>query len=556
MASSDGAAGILTSKAYDFLFGEDDADGSGPERVAYEGQHIPVGYQTRIFLERGAATGEQRSEAVRATRNLLGAGYDIDDVIDKIEAALAKSPQDPAKPWEREGRDGITRMVIHVANSEPPPLAPFEKGEIIIDTGMVEQEEVTDGFRFMFPEHKVVLDVSRIVATSTVMRAWVRAEVDGAEVGAAECELKTSAGASGMWRFFEKWGPQPWARMLEQARRAVLKARREGGKVVDIGEVETPPRVRLRVSPLIVNGHLNVIFATGGSGKSLLMLLLASLIQEGRAYAGMTVEPGNVLYLDWEQGAEDAKGTLDALAAGMGGYGRFSYMRCTSTLVEMAEELGRIIVELDIAVVMIDSLTFALGGDKNDAQTVTAGTNAMRLWREGTTVIALDHVAKAQQGRRGGADPFGSVFVRNAARNLLKIEAWMDVEEHVLHQVIEQTKTNKGVLPVFGLKYIFKPESFDPSAIFVEEENPPFDVAAKNEDEKPAKASAPQREKVLAYIRTVVDRFVTTSDIVMATGVNKNTVKSCLEALEEEGLIMSFKHGIGKSTTYATKGPT
>lgn len=536
-------------------------DDQEPEPLTYvagEPGEMRLGFKARIFLERGADESDtQRNQALAASRNLLAIGMDAGEVVEQIWTALEMSPQlDAGRPWLKKDAE---KIVANIAKSPPTPMKPMEPaGELIIDTGvMVDSPTEDEGFRFSFPKQRVVLEVSRVVVTSQVMRAWVRAEVGGEEVGAAECELRTSAGASGMWRFFEKWDAAlPWAQMLEKARREVLKARREGGTVLSIGDVGAPERTRLRVAPLIVNRHLNVIFATGGSGKSLLMLLLASLVQEGRAHAGMTVEPGNVLYLDWEQGAEDAKGTLDALAAGMGGFGSFSYMRCTSTLVEMAEEIGRIIVERDIAVVMIDSLTFALGGDKNDAQTVTAGTNAMRLWREGTTTVALDHIAKPERGK-ARTDPFGSVFVRNAARNLLKIEAWMDVENHELHQVIEQMKTNKGVLPVFGLKYTFEPESFNPSAIFVQEENPPFDIEAQKVRDKPIAekvARAPQRQKVYVLIKTAADRMWSKTSVAEALGISPETARSALIWLTEEGMLYEVKGSGTSPNTYGTTG--
>jgi len=448
---------------------------------------VPVGYRTRIFLERGAPIGVQRIEAVRAARNLLGAGYDVEVVAAKIWDALEVSPYDPERgPWTW---DEVYRMVADVASKPAPPLPPWETGTLIVDTGHtavplgdVEHAETDTGtFTFWFAAYDTVLEISQVVATPRGTTGWVRALIGGAEVAAAECELRTAQGVLVMHRFFEVFQGDktvPWVAMLEHARRHVIRARRTGGTPVRMSAIKVPERPRLRVSPLIVNGELNVIFGMGGCGKSLLMQLLASLIQEGRSHAGLTVEPGNVLYLDWEQGGEDARETLDALARGIGGHGNYLYMRCTGTLVEMAEEIGRIIHEQDIDVVMIDSLTFALAGDKNDAQTVTAGTNAMRLWREGTTVIALDHQAK-QQGRQKPEGPFGSVFVRNAARNMLQIDAYMDADAHILHQVIEQRKTNKGMLPKIGLAYVFEPESFAPERIRVELEEPPFDIATK-----------------------------------------------------------------------------
>lgn len=520
---------------------------------------IPIGYQTRMFLERGAPMGQQRTEAVRAARNLLGAGVGVDETIGRILGALDGCTQDPTSLWTYAH---VAHMVADLASKPAPPPQPFVKGEIIIDTGVgkVEAEpEAGDGtFRFAFPEQDVVIEVSQVVVSSRGTFGWVRVLLGGGDLSAVECELRTAQGVQSMWRYFEQWeqwGPKPWRQMLEVARKGVIEARKKGSGIVWMDELERVDRPMLRISPLIINGHLNVIFATGGSGKSLLMLLLTILTQEGRSHAGLTVVPGNVLYLDWEQGEDGTLETLEALAAGIGSGKRFAYLRCTSTLVEMAEEIGRLIIEHDVEVVMVDSLTFALGGDKNDAQTVTAGTNAMRLWREGTTVVALDHVAREEKGRKR-MDPFGSIFVRNAARNLLKIEAWMDPDAHVLHQVIEQTKTNKGVLPAFGLKYTFQPESFDPTRILVEREDPPFDVASKVAEKTMAEKleEAPKRQEVYLFLRQHSKQDWSKSMIAQSTGIADSTVKSSLNWLLAEGMIYERKGAGSVPNKYGAVG--
>ena len=217
----------------------------------------------------------------------------------------------------------------------------------------------------------------------------------------------------------------------------------------------------------------------------------------------------------------------------------------------MAEETGRLIQQHSIDVVMIDSLTFALGGDKGDAQSVLAGMTAMRSWPDRVTTLALDHVSKADK-RTSGGSPIGSVFVENTARNLIRVSAWMDAEEHVLHQVLTQTKQNKGVVPVMGLKYTFEPESLNPTVIHVELEDPPFDVEGmlKEEEKGPR---APKRDAVLAYIRSVSDRLVTISDIEDGTKISRETIRTALGKLVKSGEIYEVKHGSGRASTYGSQ---
>ena len=505
---------------------------------------IPVGYRTRMFVERGALIGAQRTEAVRATRNLLGAGLDEDEAAEAIWRGLRASPWDQANPWTYEDAVAIVR---DLASKPAPPPPPFESMEVILDgrqadpapIGLTVIEKDGDVYRAEFPGHDVVIEISRVVATARATLGWVRVLDGGAELCAVEAELRSAQGVLLAWRFFEPWGPKPWREMLEQARRIVLAERRTAGVPVRMDAVQLSERPRLRISPVIVNAALNIVFAAGGSGKSMLLGLWALLVQAGRMHAGMTVEPGNVLYLDWEQDAEESKMTLDALAAGIGveAAPRHLYMRCVGPLVDIAEDIGRLIVEYDIAVVMIDSLTFALGGDKNDSQSVMAGLGAMRRWRAGLTVIALDHVSKADRKSAGGTT-IGSIMVENTAWNLLRVLAWMDTEEHVLHQVLKQTKQNKGVIGDFGLKYTFYPTSMDPEVIFVEREDPPFDVEAKMKEEGTPgvlDATAPQRQAVHDYVRLHPDRMWSRSALTEALNLHKETVRKALDRLVVDG---------------------
>lgn len=514
---------------------------------------IPVGYRTRVFLGRGTPMGSQRTEAVRAARNLLGAGIAPDEAAEALYGALERSPQDTARPWTRAE---VTRIVADLASKPAPPPQPYSAGEVIVDTPTA-QPVTDDGvFRFAFAAERVEIEVSRVVATGRGTLAWVAAKVDGVEAGAAECEIRTAQGVGGMWRFFDGIVEgRPWKRMLEQVRRSVLQARRTGGVVIDLQDVVLEDHPMMAVAPLLLRARLNIVFAAGGSGKSLLAILWGLMVQYGLAHAGMTVIPGNVLYLDWEQGPQDAKRTLCALAAGLGveepGY---KYVRCDATLAEMGDDLGRRIVEHDISFVVIDSLTFALGGDKNESQTILAGFEALRRWPEGVTIVPLDHVSKADR-RTAGGTTIGNVMVENAARNMLRVTAWQDPETGELHQVLRQTKQNKGMLDTFGLKYTFEPDSMSPDVIFVEREDPPFDVEGKMEEEsKGGRSAAPQRAKVLAFIKGTGDRLVTKTEVEQGTGVNRNTIKTALEELCKRGEIIEIKHGPGVASTYATRG--
>ena len=82
---------------------------------------IPVGYQTREFLRNGAPLGSQRTEAVHAARNLLGAGHGEAETTELVGEALGRSPQDAARPWTYTE---IAKMVHDLASKPTPPPKP------------------------------------------------------------------------------------------------------------------------------------------------------------------------------------------------------------------------------------------------------------------------------------------------------------------------------------------------------------------------------------------------------------------------------------------------
>jgi len=228
-------------------------------------------------------------------------------------------------------------------------------------------------------------------------------------------------------------------------------------------------------------------------------------------------------------------------------------MKPSGTLVEVAGEIRESIIKLGIEVVIVDSLTYALGGDKNDMQSVLAGLAAFRQWPEGITIIAIDHVTKDDSRRSGARGPIGSVFVENTSRNCIRVLGWQDPETGDLHQLLRQTKQNKGMIGDYGLVYHFSPDTMNPDAITVEREDPPFDVEAKL-SEKPAPvektveekaAQGPQRQAVYAFVKEHPERFWTVSGVAERTKISTNTVRSAVTWLLNEGLLIEGSKATG-----------
>ena len=257
----------------------------------------------------------------------------------------------------------------------------------------------------------------------------------------------------------------PWAEVVEEVCRLVLEAVREGQPSVRITDVpEQAPDIAFRVAPMIVEGFPNIIFGPGGSGKSLVGMMAAIAVQGPWNLCDLEVLPGNVYVCDWELDDRTYRRMADQLCRGFDiDLPPFHYRQCMSSLTDEAESIARYAAREAIDLIIVDSLGFAIGGNKGDQEPTMRMFSAMRTWRhrDGSqiTVLAVDHVTNddAQANR-----PYGSVYTQNAARSLWRVRAEQEEGSNILELGLFQTKANFGKQPPIGLK-----AEFNDSAIYL-----------------------------------------------------------------------------------------
>ena len=232
-----------------------------------------------------------------------------------------------------------------------------------------------------------------------------------------------------------------WGGMLEQIVTVSLRRYREGAPAVDLWDANLGSNNRYLVRPFLFDDAVNIVYGSGDSGKSLFSLMLALAVASGEEVAGLVPErSGPVLYLDWEDSPSTHQERLRGLQASMNvpmGAGRIIYRRMDASLTESAREVRKDIASIGAAMVIVDSLGMACGGDPSDAGGIIRTMLAARSL--GIPVLAIHHIAKDAKDK---STPYGSVYASNEARMSWLVESERD--DGFLNMVLTNHKANRG----------------------------------------------------------------------------------------------------------------
>lgn len=277
-----------------------------------------------------------------------------------------------------------------------------------------------------------------------------------------------------------------WAALMEQLCRTVRDAHRAGAPAVDLREVQPVNGTRWIVEPFVEAGGVTVLFAMGGTGKSMCAMAIAATAASGTAVVGTPKgEAGPVLYLDWETDPATATERLRAicLGAGIASLPPVHYRRQVASLESAAQEIRRDIARLGAVMVVVDSLGAARGGEPESADLTIRTFVALRSL--GVPVLVVDHVSKA--AGNDATTSFGSVYTHNLARLTWALDKAQDEGSDRLVLALVNRKRNNGrLLPRIGLE--MKAETDDAGGLWT------VTFAAANlGEEMPDKAGAAER---------------------------------------------------------------
>jgi len=218
--------------------------------------------------------------------------------------------------------------------------------------------------------------------------------------------------------------------------------------VVDLATVEMDyEREVSLLEPLIPLDGIVVDFGDGSAGKSLFVLAQLATIASGKPILGMSpTETGNVLLCDWEDSPATHHERLAAVCAGANitiPEGSFLYQRMDRSLIDSLSRLQKDIKEHDIKCIAIDSLGMACGGDPSDAQLIIQSMVAAQ--QLGIPTIMIHHISAEMKGKESER-PYGSIYVRNAARMLFRLDKKQELDLDESKVYVTNTKANRGRL--------------------------------------------------------------------------------------------------------------
>jgi len=205
-----------------------------------------------------------------------------------------------------------------------------------------------------------------------------------------------------------------WLDIVEDLAGILIDTVAQGKPEVVLGEVETEEGLVYRVDNLLVEGEHNLIWADGGTGKSMFALFLSVLVQQGyiNSEHGLIVEPGNVLYLDWETKDKEIATRSRMIHNGLGMdslHSNIVYQEMFRDLMSDADRIKDLCYKHSIDMIVVDSLGMACGGALEDSGTIINFFNT--LGKFDTTNLVLSH--SNRQGQM-----FGSAYAWNASRNI------------------------------------------------------------------------------------------------------------------------------------------
>jgi len=238
-----------------------------------------------------------------------------------------------------------------------------------------------------------------------------------------------------------------WDEWYEEVTSKTVTAVRQPPKRTALSERDDEGMVAsFLIDPYVLRNGVSLLFGPGGTGKSMIALAMALSVSTGRTVFGRKpTRVGPVLYLDYEDSIETHELRMTALMAGMGiepeeRIHPIEHLRPSQPVSRMRRDLLGIIRDLQPALIIVDSVGLARGGDAmGSEETIRLFSTLASL---GTAVLGIDHMTKDDV--RGGkmVTPYGSIYTVNSVRLAWSIKAADLSDDDNTYVNLIQTKRN------------------------------------------------------------------------------------------------------------------
>jgi len=244
-----------------------------------------------------------------------------------------------------------------------------------------------------------------------------------------------------------------WLNRLKVAAYSSVNEWRNGGEpLIDLGSHAVDyEKAAFMLEPMVSQDGISILYGDGSAGKSLFSLALMLSVCTGEPLLGVKpARTGRCAYYDWEDTADNHSERLQALVKGNGiDYpdNGILYRNPDRPIRQVIERIQSEVADNDIELVCIDSMGMAAGGDPSDPSLIIEAMNSCKSL--GVPVIVIHHLSAESASSTNlqlKSKPYGSVYARNAARNLWLIEKKQDEDSEESLLYLTHTKANHGPL--------------------------------------------------------------------------------------------------------------
>ena len=281
----------------------------------------------------------------------------------------------------------------------------------------MEAQLTKNGSRYLITwDNGVEAHVSRIKENPERIKCEIALTLNGQLLTRSSPVVTSESGKDSLIRKLQRRRPkEDWGIdheiLIEQMCALIIDTYREGEPPVQLEPIPDDESMTWRIENLLPESQPTLLFADGGSGKSMLACLFAVCVDQGviNTELGITVEPGRALFLDWETSAEEIAKRVKGIMRGMGIQGNTGivYRRCSQPHISEVDRFLDLCDEHSIDLIVCDSLGLATGGALEEADATLQFFNALRMI--GRTSLVVSHINKAGSN-------FGSVYANNSAR--------------------------------------------------------------------------------------------------------------------------------------------